>query len=246
MRALERDVLGCDFGGTSWTTKSQADQIPAALGLDAESHLLELGAGTGWPGVYLAGLAACDVTLTDIPVNALRHAQQRAAEEHVENRCRSVAASGAALPFASATFKAISHSDVLCCLPEKLEMLQECRRVACDGARMLFYVIAPRRGLSGADLDRACEVGPPFVGVPDDYDELVKISGWSLLEKTDLTDEYLQALNRLVDGLQAGANELPEVLGPDEYVEHLNHRRSQIEAIEDGLLEREGFLLKAI
>jgi len=245
MRALERDVLGCDFGGTSWTTKTQADQIPAALGLDADSHLLEIGAGTGWPGIYFAGLTACDVTLLDIPVSALRHAQQRAVEEHVENRCQSVAASGAALPFATAVFNTISHSDVLCCLPEKLEMLRECRRVARDGARMLFYVIAPKRGLSGADLDRACEVGPPFVGVPDDYDELLKASGWHLLEKTDLTDDYLQALNRLVEGLVAGTDELKAVLGASEFAEQLEHRLAQIDAIERGLLEREMFLVQA-
>ena len=71
IRALERDVLGCDFGGTSWTTKAQADQIPVALDLDSDSHLLEIGAGTGWPGLYMASLTGCDVTLLDFSLEAL-------------------------------------------------------------------------------------------------------------------------------------------------------------------------------
>ena len=128
MREIEREVLGCDFGGTSWTTKNQADKIPTALALDSETKMLEIGAGSGWPGIYMAAQTDCDVTLLDIPANALKHANQRAHDEQLDSRCRSVAASGAALPFSDASFNAIGHSDVLCCLPEKLEMLKEVKK----------------------------------------------------------------------------------------------------------------------
>ena len=246
MRELEKDVLGCDFGGTSWTTKSQADKIPKALALDSATQMLEIGAGTGWPGIYMAKLSGCDVTLLDIPASALRHANQRALDEQLESQCRSVAASGTALPFADRSFNAIGHSDVLCCLHDKLEMLNECRRVIRDKAKMLFYVIAPARGLSKAELAEACEVGPPFVGVPDDYSALLDASGWLVLENTDLTGDYHQALSRLVTGLEANADELTEIMGSDEFAEQLIRRRAQIDAIDRGLLERELFLVQAI
>lgn len=245
MRALEKEVLGCDFGGTSWTTRSQADDIAAALQLAADSHLLEIGAGTGWPGVYLATQTGCEVTLLDIPVNSLKYARQRAEQENIGNHCDAVAASGAALPFTSGAFEAIGHSDVLCCLPEKLAMLKECRRIACAGARMLFYVIAPTRGLSQNDLIEACNVGPPFVGVPDDYVRLLDESGWQLVERTDLTHEYLLALRNLTKGLKANSTTLKEALGLAEFNRQLQHRREQVSAIERGLLEREMYLVKA-
>jgi ubiquinone/menaquinone biosynthesis C-methylase UbiE len=245
MQALEKDVLGCDFGGTSWTTRSQADEIPSALGLVSGSHLLEIGAGTGWPGIYLSAQSGCDVTLLDIPVNSLKVARQRALEEKVGKRCHAITASGAALPFNNDTFGAISHSDVLCCLPEKQAMLKECRRVARNGARMLFYVIAPSRGLSGPGLDEACRVGPPFVGMPDDYSSLLAGSAWRLLEQTDLTEQYLHALRRLAEGLEAGSTAFKEVLGNAEFNEQLDHRRQQISAIERGLLVRERYLVEA-
>ena len=38
IKALERKVLGCDYGGTSWTTKSQADAIGRGL-LEREMFL---------------------------------------------------------------------------------------------------------------------------------------------------------------------------------------------------------------
>jgi SAM-dependent methyltransferase len=245
MQTLERDVLGCDFGGTSWTTRSQADQVSTALGLAPGIHLLEIGAGTGWPGIYLSSQTGCDVTLLDIPSNSLSVALQRAIAEKVGSRCRAVAASGAALPFSDDTFEVISHSDVLCCLPEKRTMLKECRRVAHAGARMLFYVIAPAKGLHGPGLDEACRVGPPFVGVPDDYATLLAETDWRLHEKTDLTEEYLLALRRLTDGLEAASAVLKEVLGKAEFNDQLDHRHQQISAIERGILVRERYLVEA-
>jgi SAM-dependent methyltransferase len=142
MREVERSVLGCDYGGTSWTTSAQAQQIVELLNLQPGQHVLDIGAGSGWPGLYLADTSGCAVTLLDLPVNALAKARERAREDGIDDRVITVAASGAALPFADDSFEAISHSDVLCCLPEKIEMLEECRRVATDGANMLFSVIA--------------------------------------------------------------------------------------------------------
>jgi len=246
IRALERDVLGCDFGGTSWTTREQADQIPAALGLNPDSKLLEIGAGTGWPGLYMASSTGCQLTLLDIPVNALRHALQRAIDEDLADSTCAIAASGEALPFADETFQAIGHSDVLCCLPRKLSMLKECRRVVQTGAKMMFYVIAPTRGLSVQEHDEACEAGPPFVSVAKDYVDLLALSGWTILQKADLTTEYLGTLRRMVNGLEKQTSVLKPAFGPDEFNFQLHLRKRQIAAIENGLLEREMYLVQAI
>ena len=245
MRALESEVLGCDFGGTSWTTREQADRIPAALGLEPGSHLLEIGAGTGWPGVYLSGRSGCDVTLLDLPVNSLGYASRRASDENIAKRVSAVAASAAALPFRNAVFTAISHSDVLCCLPEKTAVLEECRRVARAGCQMLFYVIAPAPDLSAGGLEEACRVGPPFVGVTGDYASMLAAAGWRTLRKTDLTGDYLDALRTLLDLMQRQSAELEPVFGKAEFGAQLQRRISQIAAIDRGLLKREAYLAKA-
>ena len=52
---LERVVCGCDYGGTSWTTKTEAEHLGRLLGLGPGRRLLELGAGSGWPALFLAG-----------------------------------------------------------------------------------------------------------------------------------------------------------------------------------------------
>src|SRR5262249_10214747 len=51
VRELERDVLGSDYGATSWTTRDEARTVAELLGLRPDMRLLDVGAGAGWPGL---------------------------------------------------------------------------------------------------------------------------------------------------------------------------------------------------
>jgi len=245
MREVERTVLGCDYGGTSWTTSAQAKQIVEMLDLQPGRHLLDIGAGSGWPGLYLADAGGCDVTLLDLPVNALRQARERARGDGLEDRVNAIAASGSALPFADDSFALISHSDVLCCLPAKLEMLNECRRIASDGANMLFSVIAIAQDLSTTKHRRAVDAGPPFVDAPKAYADLLADSGWQLIKHIDVTSEHRKSLSALVKAFDESAG-LAKALGRDAISESRKNRLEQIAVIDSGLLVREIFFVTAI
>jgi ubiquinone/menaquinone biosynthesis C-methylase UbiE len=132
-------------------------------GLDPTVRLLNVGAGSGWPALYLAKISGCDVTMSDIPLSGLRAALAWASNDGLASRSQAVAADGARLPFADGSFDALSHSDVLCCMPEKLQMLRDCRRVACKRARMAFSVIAIAPSLEGPLRRLAIDSGPAFV-----------------------------------------------------------------------------------
>jgi SAM-dependent methyltransferase len=245
MRRLERDVLGCDYGGTSWTTRTQADDIAGALELRPGVHLLEIGSGSGWPGLFLGHETGCDVTLVDIPFNALRLAAERAVEDDLTDQVRVVAASGTALPFEDDSFTRLSHSDVLCCLPEKLEMLMECHRVANTGALMHFSVILPAPGLSPSEYREAIETGPPFTDAPQGYEPLLEQSGWQVRDHMDVSTQYRQSLEILVDGLNRQEAELQQVFG-DELADNRQHREDQIALVQRGILQRQVFVTRAI
>jgi len=244
MRAIERSVLGCDYGGTSWTTSEQAGQMIDRLKLAPGVHLLDIGAGSGWPGLMLADTSGCDVTLVDLPLNALKKAQVRAQNDGIDARVSFTAASGAALPFRKSSFDVISHSDVLCCLPEKREMLDECRRVAKDGAGMLFSVIAVAQNLSKNDHRLAVAAGPPFVDAPADYAKMLSESDWQLTERFDVTAEHKKSLSALINGF-AESEALAEVLGANIVRDAIAHRQEQIAATDTGWLVREIFFASA-
>jgi hypothetical protein len=81
MLSIERSVCGCDYGGNSWTTRDEAQQISTRLGLRPGLRLLDVGAGSGWPGLYMAETSGCDITLVDLPLTGLRIAAERAAKD---------------------------------------------------------------------------------------------------------------------------------------------------------------------
>lgn len=114
MLEIEREVMGCDYGITSYTSRSQAERIGQLLGLVPGTRLLDVGAGSGWPGLFLARTTGCDVTLVDKPLQGLRVASERAVAERLSGECWLVAGDGSALPFRSGSFDAITHCDVLC------------------------------------------------------------------------------------------------------------------------------------
>jgi hypothetical protein len=80
-RQIEQRVIGADWGANGFTTMDQADTLTRELHLSAADRLLDLGSGRGWPGLYLAARTGCRVVLTDLPLEGLRVAANRAASE---------------------------------------------------------------------------------------------------------------------------------------------------------------------
>jgi ubiquinone/menaquinone biosynthesis C-methylase UbiE len=111
---VERLVIGSDFGADGYTTVAQADELARRLELRPGLRLLDLGCGSGWPGLYLSMQTGCRVVLSDVPLDGLRRARARAVRERLGARCAVVAASGPHLPFTGESFDAVVHTDVLC------------------------------------------------------------------------------------------------------------------------------------
>ena len=114
VRRIERAVIGGDWGANGYTTIGQVDQLTAALRLGPGVRLVDLGAGRGWPGLYLAVRTGCQVVVTDVPFEGLRQAMDRAQAEDVTDRATAVVSSARVLPFPAGTFDSVVHTDVLC------------------------------------------------------------------------------------------------------------------------------------
>jgi SAM-dependent methyltransferase len=238
LMAIERSVCGCDYGGTSWTTRAEAEQIGAALALAPGKLLLEVGAGSGWPALYLAKLTGCSAILTDLPPEALSLARERVVSDGLAGRCTVVRADGAKLPIDDTSVDAISHSDVLCCLADKLGVLRECRRTICTDGRMAFPVLFVAEGLSAQDHADAVAAGPPFVEAEADYRTLLARSGWRIVDAVDWTATFIKSMRGMLAAREAHGEELKALLGAGEYDDTMARNREKVPAIERGLLRR--------
>jgi 2-polyprenyl-3-methyl-5-hydroxy-6-metoxy-1,4-benzoquinol methylase len=114
VRAIELTVIGGDWGANGYTTIAQADELADILQLGTGSLVLDIGAGRGWPGLYLSSRTGCAVVMTDVPVEGLASARERAQYEGVDDQAWPVNASARDLPFTAETFDAVVHTDVLC------------------------------------------------------------------------------------------------------------------------------------
>lgn len=114
VREIERLVIGADWGANGYTTIGQADGLADHLDLRAGQLLIDVGAGRGWPGLYLATTTGCSVVLADVPLEGLSVAVARIRIEHLEERAWCVNACARDLPFRGACVDVVVHTDVLC------------------------------------------------------------------------------------------------------------------------------------
>lgn len=243
MLSIERSVCGCDYGATSWTTQSEAEQMVSLLQLKRQAVLLDLGSGAGWPALYLAKLTGCDVALVDLPIEGLRIARRRALLENESSVFWAAVADAAELPFAAASFDALCHSDLLCCLKRKLKVLSDCRRVLRPGGRMVFSVISVLPGLTPADHRRAVNSGPEFIESPASYPALLAETGWTVIEQRDVTAEFTVLTRQRLNAEVHQRSDLKVEQGATEVEEHITRCRSRLLALSEGLLKRELFIV---
>lgn len=111
---LERAVLGSDYGANGYATIAQSETLAEVLGLRRGRRLLDVGAGCGFPGLYLATKTGCAVVLTDVPIEGMRRARRRFLSDGLAQRSAAVVATARHLPFRWESFDAIVHTDVLC------------------------------------------------------------------------------------------------------------------------------------
>lgn len=112
VREWEAEVLGSDHGANSFTTAPQADRLAGLLDLGPGQVLLDVDSGAGWPALRIARRTGCRVVLSDVPIEGLLVAAQRARADGVD--ALAAAGAGDLLPFRDKCFDAVTHADVLC------------------------------------------------------------------------------------------------------------------------------------
>lgn len=242
MQEIERRVCGCDYGGNSWTTRAQAESLLRQLGLREGAKLLDLGAGTGWPGIFLAKESGCEVCLVDLPEIGLKVAEKRALDEGIAEQVSVQISDAADLPFEAASFDAISHSDLLCCLVRKQDVLHQCRNVIRPEGKMAFTVISIAPNLSKPRYARAVANAPEFVETESNYQSLLQQTGWRVDQMSDLTSDYAESCARQIETDIDNQSELAELLGPSDTKDRLANWYAKLDAINDGLYLRELFV----
>ncbi len=186
---VRRRAFGDDIGQSSWLTASEWLRYASQAGVTPDSHVLEVGSGSGGPAVYLADQRGCRVTGVDVNEHGVRNGERLATARGIAGRVtfRMVDASRP-LPFSPGTFDAILSNDAMCHIPNRLAVLSDWHRVLRPGGRMLFTDAMVLTGpVSQEELAVRSSIGWYLFVPPGENERLIGRAGLRLLTTEDLT-----------------------------------------------------------
>lgn len=186
---LRQEIYGEDIGQNSWLTADEYRTYAAWLGLAAESHVLEVGCGSGGPALFLARLTGCRVTGIDVNEHGIAQANRLAREQSLAGQAHfQQADAGQPLPFSDEAFDAVICIDAINHLPDRLAVLREWRRVLKPGGRLLFTDPVTVTGLlSNEEIALRSAIGY-FLFAPLSEDaRLLQQAGFTLERQEDTT-----------------------------------------------------------
>jgi SAM-dependent methyltransferase len=198
---VRRATYGDDLGQSGWVTSDELERFAEWLELGPASRLLDVGCGSGGPALRLAETTGALVVGIDLLEEGITTATRVAKERELDDRARFTQAdAGGRLPFDDQSFTAVISIDVMCHLPNRLDILREWRRVTVPGARILFTDPTIVTGLV-TDSEMACRssVGIYVFSAESVNEELVSNAGFELIRREDLTENMASMAGRWHD-----------------------------------------------
>jgi len=198
---VRQATYGDDVGQSGWVTADELERFADWLGLDRESRLLDVGCGSGGPALRLAETTAASVVGIDQLEEGITTATRLAKERELSDRAEFVQAdAGGSLPFADQRFDAVISIDVMCHLPNRLEILREWHRVTAPGARILFTDPTIVTGLvADSEIEARSSIGTYVFSAASKNEELLEEAGFDLLRCEDLTENMAAMAGRWHD-----------------------------------------------
>jgi ubiquinone/menaquinone biosynthesis C-methylase UbiE len=217
---VRREAFGEDIGQNSWLTADECRTFGAWLRLGPTSHVLEVGCGAGGPAIFLARTTGARVTGADINAHGIAAGNAMAQDQQLEARVHFEQADGSgALPFADAQFDALLCIDAINHLPDRLNVLQEWRRVVKAEGCILFTDPTTVTGvLSSEEIAIRSSIGYYLFAPPGEDARLIALAGLQLERQEDVTENMSTISQRRYEARMHAREELITLEGEPTYL----------------------------
>lgn len=195
---VRRLTYGDDVGQSGWVTADELERFAGWLELDAGTRLLDVGCGSGGPALRLAATTEADILGVDVLEEGIATATRLAEERGLADRARFVQIDATGrLPFPDATFDAVISIDVMCHLPNRLDILREWHRVTKPGARILYTDPTIVTGLvTDAEIADRSAIGIYVFSTESLNETLLADAGFEVGRREDLTENMAAMADR--------------------------------------------------
>jgi len=111
---------------------------------------------------------------------------------------------------------------------------------------MALTVISLATGLTGLQKARAIEAGPLFVETSVPYPELLRETGWRVIEVQDLSAASIELCRQFIASDNERREALIELLGQSDFDDRQSLWHARLSVLREGLLRRQLFVAKPI
>jgi 2-polyprenyl-3-methyl-5-hydroxy-6-metoxy-1,4-benzoquinol methylase len=216
---IRQEAFGEDIGQNSWLTAGEQDKFLEWLDLSSGKRLLDVGCGAGGPALRIATATGCSVVGIDVHEQAVTTASSLAAQRGLAGRTefRATDATGR-LPFADASFDAITCIDAINHFPDRPQIIAEWARLLKLGGRLLFTnPITVTGALTNAEIAVRSSAGFCLF-VPHGYDErAIAQCGLRLLVSEDVTENMAKVAEARLAARASRSTALREIEGSQTY-----------------------------
>jgi SAM-dependent methyltransferase len=191
----------------SFVTIAELRRLIELLPISPGATLLDLGCGTGGPGLWLAGQCGAQLIGVDISAVAIAVATERAQRQHPGDSASFRVARLDRIGLADQTVDCAISIDALQYAPDKLAVLREAARLLRPGGQL---------GLTTFELDPTRAAGIPIYGtdpVPD-LRPLLEQAGFVVESYTEATG-WEERITRTFESVLAEQHQLSAELGAD-------------------------------
>ncbi|RVX38742.1 methyltransferase family protein [Nonomuraea polychroma] len=206
------DPSGLEEAGARLT-----DVVIGKLGVKPGEKVLDLGCGTGGPGVRLARATGAEVVGVSISTEDVAQASALAQAEGMAEQARFQFGDALALPFEDGSFDAVFAIETLVHVPDRVLVLKEIARVLRPGGRMAVtdYI---KRGPDVDDEDAWLALNEallewraaPMVRA-EDYEGFGREAGIVIEEIDDITEHTKYTFGKLYAAMRAYQSEHGEL-----------------------------------
>ena len=218
--AVRAEMFEEDIGQNSWLTAVEQRRFVAWLGLDASSEVLDVGSGSGGPGMFMVCETGCRMTGVELNESGVEAANATARERGMAERATFVCADvRERLPFAEDSFDAVVCIDSINHLYERELVFGEWHRVLRPGGRVLFTDPLTVAGMLRHQevLLRTGALGDQVL-TPLGVDErLLRAAGFEVLDVEDVTANMAEVAAARRRARAAHADQLKAVETPEQY-----------------------------
>ena len=199
--AVRRETYGEDLGQSSWMTAPEWLGFADQLGVRGDSDVLEVGSGSGGPGVYLAEQRGCRLTGVDLNEHGVQNANALAESRGVADRVRfQVVDASTPLPFADGRFDAVISNDAMCHIRDRALVLRDWFRVLRPGGRALFTDALVITGIvSHEEIATRSSIGFYLFAPPGENERLLTAAGFTLVGVENVTPNAADLARRRHD-----------------------------------------------